>query len=430
MLEIKDKTLCCGCSACVQKCPKQCISLVEDNEGFSYPKVDKQECIDCRLCDRVCPLQYEVKAVEPIKILAAYNKNATKRTECSSGGIFTLLAEKTILDGGVVFGARFNERWEVILDYTETMDGIKAFQGSKYVQASVEHAYKQCENFLKRNRQVLFSGTPCQIAGLNSFLGKNYDNLLNVDVVCHGVPSPMIWRMYLQKQISSFITAKKAVLKKGFVSLSQNCMSCIENIKFRDKFYGWKRFHFILDFTEVTSDSEQRFVSSINEPHDENLFMKAFLQDLILRPSCYNCKFRGKNKRQSDISIADYWGVQYVMPEMDDDRGTSLVLLNTQKGKLNYPYSLTLYKETDFSVAPIYNAGFRENIPVNPRRDSFFLAINRGHDLIKSLRIYVLPECQYVNIITPKYKKIIRKAKRIIYKMKHFCFVFYNSLIR
>lgn len=169
MILITDKSLCCGCSACVQKCPKQCISLKEDNEGFLYPIVNTDTCVDCGICEKVCPVLNPEDTHEPLKVLAAKNRDEKIRMESSSGGIFTLLAEPIIREGGVVFGARFDEEWQVTLDYTETIDGLSAFRGSKYVQARTGDTYRQCEQFLKEGRKVLFTGSPCQIAGLNHY---------------------------------------------------------------------------------------------------------------------------------------------------------------------------------------------------------------------------------------------------------------------
>ena len=202
MIEIKDKKDCCGCSACVQRCPKQCITLKEDNEGFLYPIVDKKTCIDCGLCEKVCPILHQGEPQKPLKVYAAKNLNEEIRRQSSSGGIFTLLAEQVIQEGGVVFGARFDENWEVKHDYTETIEGLAVFRGSKYVQSRIEDNYKKAEEFLKQGRKVLFSGTPCQIAGLKRFLRKEYEELLTVDFVCHGVPSPGVWRKYLKETVA------------------------------------------------------------------------------------------------------------------------------------------------------------------------------------------------------------------------------------
>ncbi len=198
MINIIDKQDCCGCWACVQVCPRQCISMHEDEEGFLYPKVDVSACMACGLCDKVCPEINQSKPKRPQNVYAAINPDNAIREQSSSGGIFTMLAERTIESGGVVFGARFDEKWDVVHDYTETVDGLAAFRGSKYVQSRIGECYRQAGQFLKAGREVMFSGTPCQIAGLKKYLQREYDNLLAVDVVCHGVPSPKVRRVYLK----------------------------------------------------------------------------------------------------------------------------------------------------------------------------------------------------------------------------------------
>ena len=169
MIRIIDKKDCCGCHACSNVCPKQCISMQLDEEGFLYPIVDTQKCIDCGLCENVCPIINRGKSRSPINVFAAKNNNEEIRIKSSSGGIFTLLAEKIIIEGGVVFGAKFDKNWDVKHGYTETIEGLAAFRGSKYVQSQIEDNYQKAEKFLKQGRKVLFSGTPCQIAGLKCF---------------------------------------------------------------------------------------------------------------------------------------------------------------------------------------------------------------------------------------------------------------------
>ena len=194
MIEIRNKRDCCGCNACVQKCPQQCIGQSEDAEGFIYPQVDKARCVGCGLCEKVCPVINQNPKSKPLKVMAGRNGNEEIRMVSSSGGAFTLLAGEIIGRGGVVFGARFDENWNVVHSYTECTDGLAAFRGSKYVQSRIGETFSQAEKFLKQGREVLFTGTPCQIAGLRRFLGKEYDNLLAMDIVCHGVPSPGVWK--------------------------------------------------------------------------------------------------------------------------------------------------------------------------------------------------------------------------------------------
>jgi coenzyme F420-reducing hydrogenase beta subunit len=236
MITLQRKADCCGCNACTQGCHLECISMQEDNEGFLYPKVDVEQCVDCGLCEKICPIINQTEARKPLHVYAAKNRNEEIRKQSSSGGIFTLLAEKIIEDGGVVFGARFDEKWEVMHDYTETKEGLAAFRGSKYLQSRTGNTFQQAKEFLKAGRKVLFSGTPCQIAGLKLFLRKEYDNLITIDFVCHGVPSPKVWRMYFlyltdnQKYTTNY--------KGGYFAHTK----AITEINFRDKTYGWKKF--------------------------------------------------------------------------------------------------------------------------------------------------------------------------------------------
>ena len=184
--------------------------MSEDSEGFLYPHVDENACINCHLCEKVCPIINYGNDREPLAVYAAKNPNEAIRMQSSSGGVFTLLAERVIDEGGVVFGATFNDRWEVVHDYVETKEKLAKFRGSKYVQSKVGNSYQMAKSFLENDRKVLFSGTPCQIAGLKNFLRKDYNNLLAVDFICHGVPSPGVFRTYLQEEID-----KKSARKGG-----------------------------------------------------------------------------------------------------------------------------------------------------------------------------------------------------------------------
>lgn len=332
MLQIIDKRNCCGCSACVQICPKQCISFDEDKYGFRYPLVNKESCIDCGLCEKVCPSLNPGVPRKSLKVYAAINPNEEIRMKSSSGGIFTMLAEAIIDAGGVVFGARFDENWEVMHGYTETKQGIDAFRGSKYVQSRIGETYKQAREFLNNGRKVMFTGTSCQIAGLNKFLRKEYDNLLTVDVVCHGVPSPLVWRAYLKE----LIERPAGVVGKNTVLSSLQEKPVITGISFRDKSTGWKKFGFIVRGKSASKADQNSVLSSVNniilhETLETNKYMQLFLKDLCLRESCSNCPSKS-GKSLSDITIADYWGVSNFHSDMDDDKGTSLIICYSVKG--------------------------------------------------------------------------------------------------
>lgn len=341
MINIQDKKDCCGCSACVQCCPKQCIKLYEDEEGFLYPKVDNSICIDCGLCERVCPVLNQAEERKPIEVFAAKNPNEEIRRESSSGGVFTLLAEQTIDAGGVVFGVKWNEHFEAVHDYTETKEGLVAFRGSKYVQSQVGDTFKLTEQFLRQGRQVLYSGTPCQIAALKLYLRKDYENLLAVDIICHGTPSPGVFRWYLSEEIAKEAARQsgKKIQFRSFLSIPSIAKADIfareqgfeiEDIRFRDKRFGWKKYSFVLTLENLSSILNNRI--SISSPLNENAFLRGFLRDIYLRPSCYACPAKS-GKSGSDITLADYWGIQHLMPELDDDRGISAIIVNTSKGQ-------------------------------------------------------------------------------------------------
>ena len=196
MIIINKREDCCGCSACQQVCPQECITMIPDKEGFYYPHIDLDKCINCHLCEKVCPIINQGTERNPLEVYAAYNKNEDVRAKSSSGGIFSLIAEKVIQNKGVVFGVKFDSDLNVTFGYTDTIEGIGQFRGSKYIQAHLGDTYKIAAKFLKDGRLVLFSGTPCQVAGLKGFLNKDHPNLLTLDIICEGVPSQKIWKRY------------------------------------------------------------------------------------------------------------------------------------------------------------------------------------------------------------------------------------------
>lgn len=212
MIKITDKSRCCGCESCRSVCPKKCISMKADKEGFLYPEVDLSQCVDCKLCEKVCPVLHPALLDRKPKVFAGINNDIKIRLQSSSGGIFTLLAEQILHKGGIVFGACFDEHWNVVHSYTDTIEGLEHFRGSKYVQSYVGDSFVQVKKFLDEGREVLFSGTPCQIAGLKNFLRKPYHNLLTVDVVCHGVPSPKVWQSYLYESGCNAYHSKNEIL--------------------------------------------------------------------------------------------------------------------------------------------------------------------------------------------------------------------------
>lgn len=386
MINITDKHNCCGCGACAQKCPKQCISLQEDNEGFLYPKVDTEICVNCGLCEKVCPVVNQNKPRKPIKVYAAINPNDEIRLNSSSGGIFTMLAERTIDEGGIVFGARFDEYWEVVHDYVETKEEIEAFRGSKYVQSSINNTYKQVEEFLKDGRKVLFSGTPCQIAGLNCFLRKDYTNLLTVDVACHGVPSPMVWREYLKELLES----PQKVINNSSIPTPLREKSLISSISFRDKSTGWKRYSLVIRQKSYLREYMNMSLPSeiyLHETLDKNEYMQIFLNNLCLRPSCNSCPSK-QGKSCSDITIADYWKYKEYENIPDDDKGVSLVLINSQKGNNTFGKLNVLRTLSNYEDALLGNPVLENSVNRNQYIDEFWSLFrsNRFKDIPLLLR--------------------------------------------
>lgn len=383
MVNIINKKNCTGCHACFNICPQKCIAMESDKEGFWYPIMDTDKCIDCGLCEKVCPILNKEEIRNEPYAYACINKDEEIRMESSSGGIFTLIAEQVIDNGGVVFGAAFNKELDVVHSFVERNHELSRFRGSKYVQSRIEDTYKITENYLKEGRQVLFSGTPCQIGGLKSYLRKDYNNLLTIDNVCHGVPSPRVWRKYLKYH-------------------SELDCSSVEKVNFRFKNPGWKQYSLKLTYDNSNTRQIRR---------NNDLYMKAFLKDICLRPSCYTCEFKTLH-RQSDITLADFWGIQNVSPEMDDDKGTSLIFINSTKGQsmLEQIKGSTLYNEVDINKAVAYNTAAIKSAKYNPRRDSFFAELDKKsfNQLIKeycSDRIIVRVERKLKTIASIVLKK-------------------------
>lgn len=369
MIEIKRKENCCGCNSCSQICPKGCIVMKEDKNGFLYPVVDLESCIQCGLCERVCPCINQNTSQKPLKIYSAINRNEEIRTKSSSGGIFSMLAEKIIEQGGIVFGACFDEKWEVIHDYAETKDGINKFRGSKYVQSRIGDAYVKVKSFLTNNRVVLFSGTPCQISGLKRFLKRDYDNLYTIDVVCHGVPSPLVWREYLR-----YINKPaKRVAGKNTVLSSLNALPVITGISFRDKRLGWEKFGFAVHKNVAYGDKNSVLPSILAhnsndyfETLNSNVYLQIFIRNIDLRPSCFNCPSRD-GKSGSDITLADFWGIQKFNPEMYDGKGTSMVLIHTHKGEKLFNAISCIKSEQEYHEAYYGN----RQIEINPSKNYY-----------------------------------------------------------
>lgn len=359
MINIVDKVKCAGCYACENCCPKNCISMQTDEEGFWYPVVDKSQCIHCGLCLKVCPLlQEEKKQQEPI-VWASINKDAVTRKTSSSGGTFTLLAERIIAQRGTVFGAVFDEQFQVLHKSVDDIKGLEKLRGSKYVQSRIGSTYEEAEKLLKAGKTVLFSGTGCQIAGLKSFLRKDYCKLWTVDIVCHGVPSPKVYTQYLAE-------------------LAEEAGQDVTLVNFRDKNTGWNGFKFVVE------TGSKKFAATKRE----DPYMRAFLNNLCTRPSCSACKFNAQ-RSVADITLADYWGVASALPAMDDNQGTSLVLVNTSKGQELFDEirEQMIIAKSNYEHAASHNhAMMKKNVP-HKNRTKFFQLLGKEKlkDIVQEL---------------------------------------------
>lgn len=306
MILIKENHECNGCTACYNMCPQSAIMMAEDEEGFGYPNIDVGLCIECGLCEKVCNLQlYKSSNPRYPRAFGVKNKDDNIRKLSTSGGVFTILGQSTIEVGGCVYGASFDDSFNVVHIRITCINDLCKLRGTKYVQSHIGEIYQEVLKDLTEERAVLFTGTPCQCDGLRKFLTLkrcNLDNLLLCDIVCHGVPSPRVWRDYLKK-----ITMRNQ----------------LKRYNFRDKKYGWHGANVTAVFQDGKIKSNTVLLRS---------FSKLYFNNYISRPSCAKCKYTNF-ERCADITIGDFWGIEKTKPSFDDQKGVSLVLINTEKGE-------------------------------------------------------------------------------------------------
>lgn len=394
MINITEKKNCSGCTACVSSCPKNCIKMKMDEEGFFYPDINSKECVDCGLCSAVCPIQNPVAEKEtPQKAYILQYKDEIIRKDSTAGGAFTAIAAVVIKKGGVVFGAAYDENFHVRHEYVETIEEIGKFRNSKYVQSDLGDCFRQAKKFLEDDRWVCFSGTPCQIEGLKSFLRKPYEKLVLVDVVCHGVPSPLIWEKYLEYQ-----------------GLKEDKP---ENIRFRDKYYGYK-------YSTMSIIRDGKNIYHAGSQLDPML--RAFLSGICDRPACYDCMFK-KRYRVSDITIWDGHSVSEFDKKMDDDRGTTNLLCHSEKGNDIFQQMTQFIKYKEVSPNDIIKGSKKmfSSVEMNKKRNKFFedaqnmngrLLFNKYYPITVKVRIKTF--ARKVLLVTGLYsvsKKIKRKLK-------------------
>lgn len=384
MIKLTHQEDCCGCAACAEICAKNCITMQTDSEGFRYPSVNEQQCIQCGLCDRVCPVKNAPERENTVlQTLVGFHRQTEIRLASSSGGIFSLIAEDVLQRGGIVYGAAFNTDFEVHHIRISQISDLHLLQGSKYVQSRMDEVFRQIQKDLNNGTEVLFSGVECQIEALKRFLHKEYDNLCTVDVLCHGVPSPLLWKKYCSWQ-------------------EKQHHDKIKSVSFRKKNHGWKQFEMEIGFQQGTTYCK---------PFTKDAYMQLFLQNICLRPSCHQCRFKAL-ERLSDITLGDSWGIQNYMPEMDDNQGTSVILVHTEQGKalLERLSAKMCYQtaETD-RILPM-RADSRKSVKPHKKRAVFFKQLQQTEN-IDSLAKLVRPSIA---------KKFTGKAKNLYRKFKKF----------
>jgi len=380
MIDTIKKEKCTGCNACSNICPQNCIEMKEDKFGFRYPTVDYDKCKKCKLCINTCPSLNKVslngKWTIP-KIFAAWSLDEEIRFNSTSGGVFSELAKKIINDRGLVVAARYNAKNLVEHCMIDTEDEINTIRQSKYLQSDIGFIYKTIKAKLLEGKLVSFCGSPCQVAGLLNFLGKSFDNLITFDFVCRGTNSPKAFLKYID------------MLEKQYDSK-------VQRVWFKNKTYGWNRFSTRIDFENGKIYIKDRYA---------DLFMRGYIEEnLYMRTCCFDCKYKSF-PRVADITLADFWGVGAIDAVLDPDKGTSLIMINSEKGNkiFNSISKNIFYRESTLEATFPGNACISKSAIKNPKSDQF----------LEMLDGYPFDAC---------FKKcvknnVIKKIKRKIYKI-------------
>lgn len=376
MEEIISKKNCTGCTACATICPKGAISFIEEKDGFKYPTINQKKCINCGACKKICPVLNSKENQSINESYVAFNKDDKEKENSSSGAIFSTIANYILENGGIVIGAAFDENNKLNHIAVTNKNELEKLKGSKYLQSNLGNIF----SFIKENildKKILFVGTPCQVAGIKTII-KN-KNLLCIDVICHGVPSPKLFEKYIKE-------------------LEEQNNDKLINYNFRDKSTGWDNYSNTALFKN----------NKVTELSKDNKYMQLFLSDIALRESCYNCNFKLGNK-YSDITLGDFWGVQKYYPEMYNKKGVSAIIINTEKGKEIFKKikSNLEYKECKLEEIISGNPSLKKSVEYPKKRNNFFNEL----------------EMCNMNYLNKKYvkkhsktKKILRKIKKIIFK--------------
>jgi len=382
-----------------------------DEEGFLYPKTDRERCTDCGLCERVCPFINPLTGSEPKAVFAAKNNDLDSRRRSSSGGLFIALAQQCIADGGVVFGAVFDDEWEVHHVRADNIASVLPMMRSKYVQSRTEDTFSEARALLRQGRKVLFTGTSCQIAGLKRFLRRDYDNLLAVDVICHGVPSPMVWRHYLNEIADKAGSSEMAKQQNSTASTASKPLYKVADVCFREKCrsgFEWEKYGFRITF-ESSDEYGKNTVEHLSAFND-NPYMQCFLQNLCLRPSCYACKAKASTSH-SDLTIADFWGVRSVLPTYHDCHGVGLAVAHSEKGRQALLRCDVSVQETTICEATAANPSYYYSVAMPTSRDRFFRLVASGTSVEEATR-----DCLYREFVARLRHNPIAMAKHLIKK--------------
>ena len=354
--------------------------MERDSEGFYRPVIDEAKCVSCSLCEKKCPVNSRTEAPAEMCAYAAFSKDKEIRKSSSSGGIFAHLAKSIIKEGGAVFGAGYNDGLKVAHKTAESETALSELLGSKYVQSDTEGVYKEVKSLIDAGKKVLFSGTPCQCAALRGYVGER-EELFIVSFICHGVPSPALWEKYVKEEFTDAVGAS-----------------------FRDKKRGWEEFSMRVDTKK----------GSYNRSLYKDPYLRMFLRNLCLRPSCHNCSWKSDGSA-ADVMIADFWGVSKSIPQMNDDKGTSLVLLRSEKGKKLFEKikGELVAQKTDPEKALRANTAYEHSVACPERRKEFFKDLESDISFESLSKKYIKPVPD-VKIIAIRMK---RTAKKVIGKV-------------